>query len=97
MIKAIFIISILVSSVISVYYVPMKKDHELGEHICRYEINSTSNIYVKPCEEGKSCQRANPTTNLRTLNGWEYLYTCQNYTQKIFKLKQYDENCESSS
>lgn len=96
MIKAIFIISILVSSVISVYYVPMKKDHELGEHICRYEINSTSNIYVKPCEEGKSCQRANPTTNLRTLNGWEYLYTCQNYTQKIFTLKQYDEDCESS-
>ena len=94
--KPFLIISILFTSVISVYYVPMKKDHELGEHICRYEINSTSNIYVKPCEEGKYCQNTAQYTGNRNINGWEYLYTCQNYTQKLFNLKQLDEACESN-
>lgn len=94
--KPVLIISILFASVISVYYVPMKKDHELGEHICRYEINSTSNIYVKPCEEGKYCQKTTQYTGDRSINNWEYLYTCQNYTQKLFNLKQLDEDCESN-
>jgi len=97
--KPVLIISILFASVISVYYVPMKKDHELGEHICRYEINDTSNIYVKPCEEGKYCQKTVQYTGIsnRAINGWEYLYTCQNYTQKLFNLKQLDDACVSNS
>ena len=95
--KTVLIISILFASVISVYYVPMKKDHELGEHICRYEINDTSNIYVKPCEEGKYCQKTVQKTGGRNIEGWEYLYTCQNYTQKLFNLKQLDEACTSNS
>ena len=97
--KPFLIISILFTSVISVYYVPMKKDHELGEHICRYEINDTSNIYVKPCGEGKYCQKTVQYTgnSNRDINGWEYLYTCQNYTQKLFNLKQLNEACESNS
>lgn len=93
--KVLLIISILFVSVISVYYVPMKKDHELGEHICRYQINSTSNIYVKPCGEGQYCQKTTQSTGDRIIDGWEYLYTCQNYTQNLFKLKQIDEKCES--
>ena len=93
--KPVLIFSILFASVISVYYVPMKKDHELGEHICRYQINSTSNIYVKPCEEGKHCQEETTTTSIWTYGNWEHLYTCQNYTQNLFKLKQIDEDCES--
>ena len=97
--KPVLIISILFASVISVYYVPMKKDHELGEHICRYEINDTSNIYVKPCEEGKYCQKTEQYTGIsnRNIDGWEYLYTCQNYTQKLFNLKQLDDACVSNS
>lgn len=94
MTKAILILSILFVSVISVYYVPMKKDHEVGEHICRYQINDTSNIYVRPCEEGKYCVRKAPTSS--TSNSWEYLYTCENYTQTSFILKQIDGACDST-
>lgn len=99
MTKTILFFSILFVSVISVYYVPMKKDHELGEHICRYEINDTSHIYVKLCEEGKYCQKTEQYTGIsnRNINGWEYLYTSQNYTQKLFNLKQLDDPCVSNS
>ena len=94
MTKTIWILSILFMSVISVYYVPMKKEHEVGEHICRYQINDTSNIYVRPCEEGKYCAIKVPTS--LTPNNWEYLYTCENYTQTSFILKQLDETCDST-
>ena len=94
MTKTIWILSILFVSVISVYYVPMKKDHEVGEHICRYQINSTSNIYVRPCEEGKYCVRKTPTSS--SPSNWEYLYTCENYTHTSFILKQINEDCDST-
>ena len=94
MTKTIWILSILFVSVISVYYVPMKKDHEVGEHICRYQINSTSNIYVRPCEEGKYCVRKTPTSS--SPSNLEYLYTCENYTHTSFILKQINEDCDST-